>query len=759
MITITVDLFSRNTPDTALIGKTPSDYVHLRQQIRKALNNNTSLNIYILSPVLERWLHDLKAYPSSVICWKNIDPNNIFYDLFGQYPYGIFTKELISELNLTRFSNLDTKEVTDPFQWIVSKYLDKLWHYEMPPTNHVETIIEWFQENSKSLNRIETLLIEEQLRRWSDYSSFYMKAPEISISDHFLFIAYRTLFQTYSLTWIQEQKWANYISLPQALPNKLALTLEQNCDSLLQKYWNTFISEHSINDDIIRSAVQQMTGYYQSELNALKIMLEKSPNSCTKSLQLACQKIFQKNYSLHLELSSIFSSASPDTPSKPNLAWDYNTMIKWAINEYMPYYNWVINTNNKPDLLFEHSLIYSDWLLSNYQNFTNIKSPDQPLITKQHQRVKQVLNNKDNVVLWLIFNTLTINQANMLINICSKHNINIVENDVAITLIPSNNKSAEYALFTGSYFIQHSTSNNSIDLSLSHLNDVRALSHYDISSLKQILSSNPLDCLIITNNTEKISDNNLHEIYNNISEFITEVKSIGKEPHIFIASKHGCTELVDHFSTINDHPFMRNVQDTIEYDDISSELINIPRLMYSETSNYIPSKEDWFILDHKKFGLPQDYFVPKKYNFPPSISNSNTVFYGGLSPEETLVPLIHLSTQQVEVSELKFIMEDSIRHGILQKITIKIINSNQVPVTDINLKINDQVYNDVISKIPELSNEEVIIQLQPIYQDGPTAYLDILLEYKVMGSLYTQKLSKTVSLRRLQTSSIDDLFN
>jgi hypothetical protein len=165
---------------------------------------------------------------------------------------------------------------------------------------------------------------------------------------------------------------------------------------------------------------------------------------------------------------------------------------------------------------------------------------------------------------------------------------------------------------------------------------------------------------------------------------------------------------------------------------------------------------DWHILERQAYQLPHDYLVPRGYA---AVNRRPTGWtHGGLTPEETIIPLLHLRPEPLSVEPLTLNLIGQVRSQHAATLSLLLINANPAPLDAVVICIAD-LSPITISQIPASGRFETTIPLNARTIAGTELLLSWNLQGFILGVEYQQQGDVHLPVRRLQTEDrFDDLF-
>lgn len=776
MITIIADKYGHaNPPVNALIATKIGDYMTIRRRIRVALDQDESLIIYATNPVIVGWLSDLQRYPESRLIWQVIDPADTFTRLFGMAPANPFTRAHIAALQLNELPRLPTGVIVHPLSWILGHRLDPLWQYDDPPPGHVAQLAAWAINQPGVLDSTLVPLIQAQLDRWSEELPLYQALHAASLFDNSKHLLVRWGLQRYDQSWQRLQPWGN-LPLLDAKPAPSALiTALREYDDVIQDYWHHQIASTPIDVNLVTTALAQMSGLSEAEILVLNTMLNRQPEALDDHLLQAI-----KNQFLHLPmaqhvLQNLATQVTPPEPPLPDFTWTTDHWLRWATQQYMPYYAWVINTGRGRTHQQACALRYSDWLYTQYPSWLN--DDQSPLLLRQYQDMSTLVDSDQQIiVIWLIIDGMTWWQGNLMREICERYGLHTQVQRAGIAILPSITSVSKRALVTGQPTIDltQKTISDAARVKLAQ-STIPAKVGYNLSATVEdlqrgdaarvfIVLFNLLDAL--AHQTATFTDNPgirgyLEDLASKLRSAQQACLAHGRQLHVLIGSDHGSTLLPADAPSIPLPQTVREIDDIWE-PELPGQEAQRPGTRAAATDlDRIPSVDQqiWYMLDRDGFQLDRHYLVPRGYRYIKRRPTGWT--HGGLTPEETIVPLLHLTTTLPHLIALHIEFHGTLRVGQAGTITATVRNPNPFPVEDLTLRVSEATDKVTIIYLGALEQQEVEILFAAITAQGSELPIPYEVRYNALGIPRYDTAQAQISLRRLQTedTAFDDMFN
>ncbi|NTU79113.1 MAG: hypothetical protein HGA45_06885 [Chloroflexales bacterium] len=776
MITIIADRHRyASAPAGALVATGPVDYVLVRRRIRGALDQGEPLIVYATDPVVLGWLADLHRYPESRVTWRVVDPGEEFTQRFGVMPAEPFTSKRIAALRLDELPRPPGGALVHPLTWILGQRLDPLWQHDEPPPGHAALLAAWAIHRTEPLDADLAALAQAQLERWSMHKPLYQALRAASLPDDSAKLLLRWALQRYDSGWRRAQPWGGLPTLEgEPTPGAVAAVLRGQHNAI-QDYWGRQIAGALIDADFIAAALAQMTGLSETELSALQTMLQRCPEALDSRLLQAIGSRFAHLSAAEATLRSFAETVAPPKPPLPDPSWPVERWLGWATQQYMPYYAWVIRGSHGRDHQQECALRYSDWLYTQYPSWLN--DDRSPLLLSQYQDMCALIEHDERaVVVWLIIDGMTWWQGALMREACEQHGLHPRGQRPGVAVLPSITSISKRGLVTGQPTIDLSqtTIADAARLKLGH-NGIPAVVGYDLAAAIKALRKQPglrvavaLFNLIddLAHQSATFTDNagirgQLEDLARELSNAQQVCAEQGRRLHVLIGSDHGSTLLPTDAPSVPLPNTVREIDDVWESEIPGQEAPKPGTRAAATDLDRIPviDQHVWYALDRDRFQLDRHYLVPRGYSYIKRRPSGWT--HGGLTPEETIIPLLHLSPEQTRVRPIELELRGTLRAGQAGTVSAVLRNLNPFQIEDLTLIVSGSPDQAMIAHIGALEQHEVELHFAAVMAQGAELPVTYEVRYTAFGSPQRDTGRAQIPLRRLQTedTSFDDMFN
>ncbi len=772
MITIIADPHHYHAqPSGALRVGRPVDYTRARIAIRRALDQGQNLTIHVTDRLLLHWLDDLTDYEG--IEWQRIAPEADYRRVFGADPARPFTPELLIVLDIASMNAPPPGVEIEPAGWVLGERLHPLWAVPQGSRAHLAQLLAWTLNHANSLAPNLQPLAQRCLDAWANADPAYAALRAGSLASDAIGLIRRTALQRYDTAWLREQGLEELPVVVPTLEHILWINALKDLAPAIERYWRERMLQSTPDAVFIQSAIEHMSGWSDTELRAIEGVLRRNAGLLDGSLIQALRRRFANLPEAAATVDELETFVPPARPALPQEQWSDQQWLQWATDDYMPYFTWVVRAQQPRDYQQACALAYEMWLARRYPHW--LTSVGSPLITSQFTHMRELHNAKPNtVVVWLVVDGMTWWQGRVLREICRLQGLHPQRYEPGVAMLPSLTDISKRALVTGMAITEppHGSIAQAAREKLER-SGVRGYVGYDArEALEALRSTEPPQCLILFANMldrlahdrpdfadDAIVRGYLEDLGRNLARMRAACIERGRFFHVLVGSDHGSTLLPPGAPTRRLPQAAREVLDV--WEDAGDQRATSPAsaraaLVSDAHRLQIDQPDDWHYLARLPYQLPQDYLVPRGYAAIGRRPSGWT--HGGLTPEETIVPLMHLAPEPLVVQDLRLTISGQVRSRQEGALDILLVNPNPAPLDKVVIQIAD-LRPVTIERVAAGGRYETTITLPARAIEGMELPLAWELEGRVLGVEHRQRGEVRIAVRRLQTEdSFDDLF-
>lgn len=776
MITILADHYRYTAPpDGAVIAATVADYVPVRQRIRLALDQHTDLTVYVSDSVVLMWLSDFQHYPQRSVCWRSIDPAEDFTQLFGVSPSSPFTPELIMSLQLDTLTPPPQHTAVNPVSWILGERLGEIWRYAVPPRGHAAQLAAWVVCRTSSFGEALTPLLATQLEQWQGTDAVYKAFRALHLYEDATALFVRSALQRYDLQWRQNQSWGHLPVIDLTEHVQAAISVLRKYRGSIAAHWRQRFAEMNQSSELIDIALRQMSGLSEAELTELTAMLDRHPTRLDRRMFAAIGQRFDKLPAAGDILRELDHRIAPSTPISPESDWSTIQWLDWATQMYLPYFAWTVRTGQERSYQQECATQFSDWLYEQYPAWLNTEHT--PVLLRQYRHMRALLNdNSDSVVMWLVVDGLTWWQGEMLRSACEQRGLHAQSHEAGVAVLPSITSISKRALVTGlsTIDIAQPTIAEAARVRLTKWGIHGHVGYSLPAALQALQEGDATRCYIVLFNmidvlahqTSSFTDDAgirgyLSDLANTLGQMRDACVQQGRPFHVLIGSDHGSTLLPTSATGLPLPQTTQEIDDTWE-PELPNRETHKPSTRAAVVTDparlNVMERSHWYVLDRNRYQLDRNYLVPRGDHYIGRRPSGWT--HGGLTPEEVIVPLMHLTPEPLSLQPLTLDLSGTLRTNQAATIAAIIVNPNRLPVDAVMLELSDGMTVPMIQRIEAVSRYELPIDFPAVVGTEAERTVRWRMRFRAAGITQVQDGQVTLHVRRLQTedTSFDDFF-
>ena len=775
-----------DTKDKIVIDSVLS-YVDVYAQIVSALHNNVSLDVLVRNSTCFTWLSCLKEqYGSEYIKIHINTPRNILKQKWNlqTLPDDITDRQILD-------ANLLKLEITpkrgENFQNIIlEKFYSSFLTYLELPISRLTDLLNDLVKDKKLQNTRKTFLVYQQYEKRFDEWAAKAKDDDIvvlieniksnpenirielmkyklvknyprEISEHVLGERYNTFqklnldLKNLSIEEVKVERTINEIEI--FILNELKIKTLADLETLI-----TIVSGELI-----------------VEFNTINKLIYNFKDIVTKELVDKIKDKFTPiSDQISTELRKLDFIIPPAKPAKPNIAWEADQWLEWAINSYLPYQFWLEEQNLYDKEITTFSEMFADWF---YKNFIELKSSFPKMLHKAVVNICHEIRNSKGVDLFIVIDNFNFKYINILRSLFKQRQFICEEPQGYFSMIPTETEVCKKCLFSGEservsvknrtykQIIEEDWSIFLSDKKIKYLSNLGALKkkrekEYDMYFLNYCNVDE-----LLHKDEDELGVNHLEKIYNELDNLVCLVIDFSKrlkiedKLSIYICSDHGSTKIQEKMPNYIDRKYYNNKSEDKHHRFVTvsdSQIDNLPS--HVESNCYVIKKDE--------FGLTENILIAKGYSRFVRIT-TNFYVHGGLSPEEVIVPFVVFKKIAEDSKEILFYLEQNIfRYSVKSSILFNLGNINDYEINNLEIGIrNSNIESEYVKfkriKAKEKINIEIPARFKKTISREERENLMVSIKYDFLGKAYTNNINFRILMKAIieEKTNLDDIFN
>lgn len=523
--------------------------------------------------------------------------------------------------------------------------------------------------------------------------------------------------------------------------------------------------------DRLTELLDQASGWLEIEIEAVLQLLGSGNVPITESLVRHIQAKFRHLTTvprLGQVLADLDLLVSKTPPSKPDPNWHAAEWIRWAEEEYLPYRFWLENTDRLDDAIGEIANTYADWLHANYGY---LLYHSEYMAWRSLKSLHSTMKEHDGPVLVVMIDNLNTKFYPDL-RMQMQHQGYLEQSmELRISNLPSCTEVCKKAIL-GAHYAPFPDSGYKICveetwagltdrrvLYVPHIGEFRAIKerNHDIYFLNYL----PVDITLHQSENETGVSH-----AQTIRDFLA---SLSQDIRIFAERLDAERSLLVIF--IADHGSTRIPKGTVNVIESNAKGFYRKRALdehhrYLAISDHefgnLPShsKFDCYSFDHNQYELGKNYLVARRlYRFLPT--DDHAYIHGGLTPEETLVPLAVFQRLTVTPRPLSVatVGKNQIVVGGKSEFMIEVTNLNSYPCEEMIVELADPNISAepiTLNTLTQLNRIQVDFTARCRRNADPSVRkIQARLAYRFLGQPYVQKVEFPIDIVEPATTKFD----
>jgi hypothetical protein len=518
--------------------------------------------------------------------------------------------------------------------------------------------------------------------------------------------------------------------------------------------------------EVVSTMLDQVSGHLLVEFEAVQVCLRSGDVTVDADLiQRVRQKFAPLHDRLEQELADLDLLVTPSRPPYPNPdeSWTADDWLDWAVEYYLPYRFWLEEIGQYDEEVAAQADAYAQWLYDHY-----------PALRLTYSRMIHtgLLNLCDRLagsapVLVVVVDNLNYKFFPDLVRYLQAQGFFVEQHNPYLAMLPSCTEVSKKCLFIGQPEPFRGTAYEKRVLeawkpivgkrrvrylsSIGALRSVRQRDH-DVYFLNYL----PVDIALHEDEQQTgvpysaAIRQRLRALTRDIRTFAAR---IGAEHDlvVIIISDHGSTRIPAGAPNVIDPGFYasRVADKHHRYVKISdAQLATLPDNVRFEC----------YIFECHRFDLPTNYLAARSmYRF--TDPGEGIYVHGGLSPEETIVPVAVFTPVRIEPKPLTVrLLADEFRYGVKSLIRLELVNPNQHPCQEVHVEVlnpNVEAAPTTVGDLDMLSQIEVQVEARIRRIAGEMESLQVRVDYQLLGQSHSLTEDLPVKMKRIMTTTFD----
>jgi hypothetical protein len=485
-------------------------------------------------------------------------------------------------------------------------------------------------------------------------------------------------------------------------------------ESILQVTY-TLNNIQPTNSDDLLALIDQMSGLLSVEFETIEKHLRDHPEWISPKIIGQIEDKFNgQSRRLAQRIASLRGLIRPPKPEIPDLKWDVDTMLSWAIESYLPYQSWCNRQEQLDSDLYVIGDCFSEWLMKGWDN---IHANSKRMVFDILPNKAVDLNRSGVVNLVLVIDNLGWSFSEMLRDLFQERGYFLAGAETYMAMLPSETEISKKCLLAGAVgyqAIDNKTYKGMIEKGwVPYFRDNAFRYISDIGSLSAIVtidaSTYVVNYLAVDKALHKSADeigmthqDHIHHLLEKLVEnTISFIEKHGLQEciRIHVVSDHGSTRIPAAVKNDLDPAFFN----TNGFEARSHRYVTVNSDRFAGLADNL--KLDCFFLPANDFMNPENVLCARRGN---RFLQTDKDFYvhGGLLPEEIIVPYLVFEPATVSTQALTILLKKNQYRYRMETVELEIGNPNDSAVEQVQVSLlNGNVESDPV-RIPLLNGKK-----------------------------------------------------
>ena len=779
LLTDFTKLYSR--PNSIYIEKI-NDYPMEYSSILAALKDGRDYYLVVRNPTIYSWLTNLsKRYPQNTFVFETIDARTALAQQWGvNIPVNVTNEEIVQTGLLS--SDLHPQPGFTFEDTLLSNYYAPILISRTFPFTKLPSLLETVEPQKWKDNFGIPLLARTLHFRLEEWKSKTRSSEQRQLVEMFATDPYALKLQLMrfrvlcSYTTIGEAVLGEAFDVFRTLKLQLEdLKVEESKipETILQVTYYLNNQQPKNSDDLF-TLLDRTSGLLSVEFDTIEKHLRDHPDWITTEFMDQIEEKFSGlSRRLPRKIATLRGLIRPPKPETPDLNWDVDTMLSWAIESYLPYQAWCNRQEQFDSDLYVIGDHFSEWLMKRWDN----------IHANSKRMVFNILPNKavdlkrDGVVnLVLVIDNLGWAFSEMLRDMFQERGYFLAGAEPYLAMLPSETEISKKCLLAGAVgyqAIDDKTYKGMIEKGwVPYFKDNAFRYISDIGSLSAIETIDAASYVVNYLAIDKALHKSADEIGMSHRDHIFHLLEKLVENTISFIEKHGLQENI-RIHVVSDHGSTRipaNVQNDLDpaffktngFEARSHRYVTVSGERFSGLADNL--KLDCFFLPANDFMNPENVLCARRGN---RFLSTDKDFYvhGGLLPEEIIVPYLVFEPATVLTQNLTVLLKKNEFRYRMETVELEIGNPNDSAVDQIQVSLlNGNVESEPVRIAILNGKKNMVIQLKARFKVTSIleeqSSLHIRIRYHAHGEQYSFDVLPKSTMKKMveekSTSVFDD---
>jgi len=526
------------------------------------------------------------------------------------------------------------------------------------------------------------------------------------------------------------------------------------------------LAQTSPPPETLSALLEQASGYLVAEFEALQALLKSGEVTVDTDLIHHVQQRFAPIHDhLEQELADLALLVTPPRPPQPNPAgaWTADDWLGWAVEHYLPYRFWLEEIGQYDEEIAAQADAYAGWLYAHYPalRLTYPRMAYQGLLALRNRLSGPA------PVLIVVVDDLNDKFHPDLARYLQAQGFFAGQSTPHLAMLPSCTEVSKKCLFTGQPEPFRGTAYEKPTLAAWEpaLGGRRVRYLPDVGALRSVkrrehdvyfLNYTPVDQALHDDEQQTGVPTGV-AVRQRLRALAADVRAfaerIGAERDlvVIVVSDHGSTRIPAKAPNPIDRRFYAD-----RVDDRHHRYVTISDKELAALPDNV--RFECYVFERDRFDLPANYLAARStYRF--AEAGEGIYVHGGLSPEETIVPLTVFTPVAVTPKPLAMrLLADEFRYGVKSLVRLELVNPNRYACQEVRVEVlnsNVEAAPAAAGDLDALRQAEVPIEARIRRSGEDLTALQVRVTYRFLDQPHSQAEALPIKMKRIMTTTFD----
>ncbi len=757
-----------------------AEYPRRVREITQAYENHQEYALVITQPVVIQWFKNMSArYPQGVFQFKTIDARSALAQRWGiDIPTNVTNEDILQAGLLSSdvrpqpgFSFEDT---------LLAQFYAPIFISKTFPFTQLPALLEAVDPQQWKANLAVPLLARTLHARLEEWKSKTRSSEQRQLVELLAADPYALKLQLMRFRVLQRYPAIGEALLGEAFD--VFRTLKLHLDDLKVEESRIPETIHQVtyflnnqqpqNSDDLVTLLDRTSGLLSVEFETIEKHLRDHPDWITPELMDRVEEKFSaQSRRLARKIAALRDLVRPPKPEPPDLHWDVDAMLSWAIESYLPYQSWCDRQEQFDPDLYVVGDRFSEWLMENWDHIhANSKRMVFNILPNQAVDLK-----REGVVnLVLVIDNLGWAFSEMLRGLFQERGYFLTGAEPYLAMLPSETEISKKCLLAGAVgyqAIDDKTYKGMIekgwvpyfsDNAFHYISDIGSLSAVEtIDAVTYVVNYLAVD-KALHKSADEIGMPHRDHIYHLLEKLVEntisfiEKHGLQENIRIHVVSDHGSTRIPAAVQNDLDPAFFK----TNGFEARSHRYVTVSSERFASLADNL--KLDCFFLPANDFMNLENVLCARRDNrFLPT--DKDFYVHGGLLPEEIIVPYLVFEPAAITTQDLTVLLKKNEFRYRMETVELEIGNPNDSAVEQIQVSIlNGNVESEPVRIALLNGKKNTVIQLKARFKvttiPEEQNSLHIRVRFHAHGEKHTFDVQPKITMKKMVEEKSTSLF-